>query len=145
MITVQNPYNLLNRKDEIGLTEILHRENVGLFPYSPLGMGTLSGKHLDGVKPNTRLDLFPQYKRYSVEQSVKATRAYSEIAKKHNLSFAQMSLAFVNTRPFVTSNIIGATSIKQLEENIGSIDLELSKEVLEAINEVHETYPNPAP
>lgn len=145
MITVQNPYNLLNRKDEIGLTEILHRENVGLFPYSPLGMGTLSGKHLDGVQKNSRLDLFPQYKRYSGEQAVKATRAYSEIAKKYDLSFTQMSLAFVNTRPFLTSNIVGATSIKQLEENIGSIDVELSEEVLEAINEVHETYPNPAP
>ncbi len=145
MITVQNPYNLLNRKDEIGLTEVLHRENVGLFPYSPLGMGTLSGKHLDGIQPNSRLGLFPQYKRYSGEQAVKATRAYSEIAKNHNLNFAQMSLAFVNTRPFVTSNIIGATSIKQLVENIGSIDVELSEEVLEDINKVHETYPNPAP
>jgi aryl-alcohol dehydrogenase-like predicted oxidoreductase len=145
MITVQNPYNLLNRKDEIGLTEVLHRENVGLFPYSPLGMGTLSGKHLDEIQSNSRLRLFPQYKRYSGEQAVKATRAYSEIAKKHHLNFAQMSLAFVNTRPFVTSNIIGATSIKQLEENIGSIDIELSKEVLEEINKVHETYPNPAP
>ena len=145
MITVQNPYNLLNRKDEVGLTEVLHRENVGLFPYSPLGMGTLSGKHLDGIEPNSRLGLFSQYKRYSGEVAVKATRAYSEIAKKHNLNFAQMSLAFVNTRPFVTSNIIGATSLKQLEENIGSIDIELSKEVLEEINKVHETYPNPAP
>ncbi|MBO2543831.1 NADP(H)-dependent aldo-keto reductase [Salegentibacter sp. BDJ18] len=145
MITVQNPYNLLNRKDEIGLTEILHRENVGLFPYSPLGMGTLSGKHLDGIQENSRLGLFPQYKRYSNEQAVKATKAYAEIAKKYNLNFAQMSLAFVNTRPFVTSNIIGATSIKQLEENIGSIEVKLSEEVLEEINKVHETYPNPAP
>ncbi|HKL36509.1 MAG TPA: aldo/keto reductase, partial [Salegentibacter sp.] len=145
MITVQNPYNLLNRKDEVGLTEVLHRENVGLFPYSPLGMGTLSGKHLDGIDPNSRLGLFSQYKRYSGEVAVKATRAYSEIAKKYNLNFAQMSLAFVNTRPFVTSNIIGATSIKQLEENIGSIDVDLSREVLEEINKVHETYPNPAP
>lgn len=145
MITVQNPYNLLNRKDEIGLTEILHRENVGLFPYSPLGMGTLSGKHLDGIQGNSRLGLFPQYKRYSNDQAVKATKAYAEIAKKHHLNFAQMSLAFINTRPFVTSNIIGATSIKQLKENIGSIDLELSQEVLEEINKIHETYPNPAP
>lgn len=145
MITLQNPYNLLNRKDEIGVTEILQRENVGLFPYSPLGMGTLSGKHLNGLQPNTRLGLFPQYQRYSGVQAVKATRAYSEIAQKYNLNFAQMSLAFVNTRPFVTSTIIGATSIKQLEENIGSIDLELSAEVLDAIDKVHKTYPNPAP
>ncbi|APS38324.1 NADP(H)-dependent aldo-keto reductase [Salegentibacter sp. T436] len=145
MITIQNPYNLLNRKDEIGLTEILHRENVGLFPYSPLGMGTLSGKHLDGIQENSRLGLFPQYKRYSNEHAVKATIAYAEIAKKYNLNFAQMSLAFVNTRPFVSSNIIGATSIKQLEENIGSIEVKLSEEVLEEINKVHEAYPNPAP
>ncbi|TDN95507.1 aryl-alcohol dehydrogenase-like predicted oxidoreductase [Salegentibacter sp. 24] len=145
MITVQNPYNLLNRKDEIGLTEILHREKVGLLPYSPLGMGTLSGKHLEGIRSKSRLGLFPQYKRYSGKQAVKATLAYSEVAKKYELNFAQMSLAFVNSRPFVTSNIIGATSIKQLQENIGSIDLEISEEVLEAINQVHETYPNPAP
>jgi aryl-alcohol dehydrogenase-like predicted oxidoreductase len=145
MITVQNPYNLLNRKDEIGLTEVLHREQVGLFPYSPLGMGTLSGKHLNGIQENSRLGLFPQYKRYSGEQAVKATRAYSEIAKNHDLNFAQMSLAFVNTRPFVTSNIIGATSLAQLQENIGSIDLELSEEIISEINKVHETHPNPAP
>jgi len=145
MITVQNPYNLLNRKDEIGLTEVLHREQVGLFPYSPLGMGTLSGKHLNGIQENSRLELFPQYKRYSGEQAVKATRTYSEIAKKFDLNFAQMSLAFVNTRPFVTSNIIGATSLAQLQENIGSIDLELSEEIISEINKVHETNPNPAP
>lgn len=145
MITVQNPYNLLNRKDEIGLTEVLHREQVGLFPYSPLGMGTLSGKHLNGIQENSRLGLFPQYKRYSGKQAVKATLAYSEIAKKFDLNFAQMSLAFVNTRPFVTSNIIGATSLAQLQENIGSIDLELSEEIISEINKVHETHPNPAP
>lgn len=145
VLTVQNPYNLLNRKDEIGLTEILHREKVGYLPYSPLGMGVLTGKHLDGIKKNSRLDLFPQYKRYSGEQAVQATREYSEIAKKHGLSFAQMSLAFINQQPFVTSNIIGATSLDQLAENIGSIDLELSSEILEEINAVHERIPNPAP
>ncbi|MDR9455954.1 MAG: aldo/keto reductase [Salegentibacter sp.] len=145
VLTVQNPYNLLNRKDEIGLTEILHREKVGYLPYSPLGMGVLTGKHLDGIKKNSRLDLFPQYKRYSGDQAVKATREYSEIAKKHGLSFAQMSLAFINQQPFVTSNIVGATNLDQLAENIGSIDLELSSEILEEINAVHERIPNPAP
>ncbi|HEY9186196.1 MAG TPA: aldo/keto reductase [Salegentibacter sp.] len=145
VLTVQNPYNLLNRKDEIGLTEILHREKVGYLPYSPLGMGVLTGKHLDGIKKNSRLDLFPQYKRYSNEQAVKATREYSEIAKKHGLSFAQMSLAFINQQPFVTSNIIGATNLDQLGENIGSIDLELPPEIVEEINAVHERIPNPAP
>ncbi|MGA9326795.1 MAG: NADP(H)-dependent aldo-keto reductase [Salegentibacter sp.] len=143
--TVQNPYSLLNRKDEIGLTEILHRENVGLLPYSPLGMGTLSGKHLDGIKKNTRLSLFPQYSRYSGEQAVKATRDYQKIAQKHGLSLTHLALAFVNQQPFVTSNIIGATSLEQLEENIGSIDVELSEEIISEINKVHEANPNPAP
>lgn len=145
MITVQNPYSLLNRKDEIGLTEVLHRQNAGLLPYSPLGMGTLSGKHLNGIVENTRLSLFPQYKRYSGEVAVAATKAYKEVAVKHELSMTQMALAFVNQQPFVTSNIIGATKMEQLKENIGSIDLELSEEVLEYIEKVHEKYPNPAP
>ncbi|TRO64472.1 NADP(H)-dependent aldo-keto reductase [Christiangramia sabulilitoris] len=143
--TVQNPYNLLNRKDEIGLTEIFHRENVGLYPYSPLGMGTLSGKHLGGIKENTRLSLFPQYKRYSNERAVKATRLYKQLADKHGISLTHLALAFVNQQPFVTSNIIGATSIEQLDENIKSIDVELSAEILAEINEIHEAVPNPAP
>ena len=143
--TVQNPYNLLNRKDEIGLTEIYHRENVGLYPYSPLGMGTLSGKHLDGVKENTRLSLFPQYKRYSNEEAIKATRAYKKLADEHGMSLTHLALAFVNQQPFVTSNIIGATSIEQLDENISSIDVVLSEEILEGIDEIHNSIPNPAP
>ena len=145
VVTVQNPYNLLNRKDEIGLTEICMRENVGLFPYSPLGMGTLSGKHLNGIKENTRLSLFPQYKRYTNEQAIKATRKYKELADTYNMSLTQMALAFVNDRPFVTSNIIGATSIEQLKENISSIDVELSNEIISEIDEIHRAIPNPAP
>jgi len=143
--TVQNPYNLLNRKDEIGLTEILHRENVGLFPYSPLGMGTLSGKHLGGIKENTRLSLFPQYKRYSNQQAVNATKMYKELAEKHDLSLTHLALAFVNQQPFVTSNIIGATNMEQLKENIASIEVELSEDILEEINEIHNLIPNPSP
>ncbi|MGA8853097.1 MAG: NADP(H)-dependent aldo-keto reductase [Christiangramia sp.] len=143
--TVQNPYNLLNRKDEIGLTEIYHRENVGLFPYSPLGMGTLSGKHLNGIKENTRLSLFPQYKRYSNEEAVKATRKYKELADRYNLSLTHLALAFVNQQPFVTSNIIGATSMDQLKENIESINMLLSEEILKEIDEIHNSIPNPAP
>ncbi|MBT8319776.1 MAG: aldo/keto reductase [Gramella sp.] len=143
--TVQNPYNLLNRKDEIGLTEILHRENVGLFPYSPLGMGTLSGKHLNGIVENSRLSLFPQYKRYSNEESVKATRAYKELADGYGISLTHLALAFVNQQAFVTSNIIGATSIAQLEENISSIDVVLSQEIMDKIDEIHLAIPNPAP
>ncbi len=145
VVTVQNPYNLLNRKDEVGLTEILHRENVGLFPYSPLGMGTLSGKHLDGIQPNTRLSLFPQYKRYSNDQAVEATRRYKKLADKHSMSLTKMSLAFVNQQPFVTSNIIGATTMEQLKENVESINVELSEDILKEINEIHEAIPNPAP
>lgn len=144
VVTVQNPYNLLNRKDEIGLTEIYHRENVGLFPYSPLGMGTLSGKHLDGVKENTRLSLFPQYNRYSNKEAVKATREYKKLADKYNMSLTHLALAFVNQQPFVTSNIIGATSIEQLKENIESIEVVLSEEILEGINKIHNSIPNPA-
>jgi len=143
--TVQNPYSLLNRKDEIGLTEICHRENVGLFPYSPLGMGTLSGKHLDGIQKNTRLSLFPQYKRYSNEEAVRATRKYKELADTHDMSLTHLALAFVNQQPFVTSNIIGATSIDQLKENIESIEVVLSGEILDEINEIHNSIPNPAP
>lgn len=145
VITVQNPYSLLNRKDEIGLTEIYHRENVGLLPYSPLGMGTLSGKHLDGIKENTRLSLFPQYKRYTNEEAVKATRKYKKIADKHGLSLTHLALAFVNQQPFVTSNIIGATTMEQLKENIESINVKLSDEIIEEVNAVHNSIPNPAP
>lgn len=145
MITVQNPYNLLNRKDEIGLTEIMMREEVGMLAYSPLGFGTLSGKHLDGIQKNTRLSLFPQYDRYSNENSIAATRKYKEIAESHGLSLAQMALAFVNTRPFMTANIIGATKMEQLKENIASIDVDLSQEVMEEIEAVHTATPNPAP
>lgn len=143
--TVQNPYSLLNRKDEIGLTEIFHREKIGLFPYSPLGMGTLSGKYLSAKPENARLSLFPQYKRYSNSRAVEATRRYCEIAEKFNLKPAQMALAFVEMQPFVTSTIIGATTIEQLRENIESISLQLVPQVMEEINGVHNEIPNPAP
>ena len=143
--TVQNPYSLLNRKDEIGLTEIYHRENVGLLPYSPLGMGTLSGKYLKGTPPNSRLSLFPQYSRYTNAQAVEATRRYCDLAAQHNLDPSQMALAFVISRPFVTSTIIGATNLDQLNKNINSIDLKLSAELIDEINKIHEEMPNQAP
>lgn len=145
MITVQNPYSLLNRKDEVGLTEIMHREGVGHLPYSPLGFGQLTGKYLDGYPPKARVTLFPNYDRYHKEASFEATRRYKAIADTHGLSLTQMALAFVNTRPFVTANIIGATSVEQLTENIGSIDVELSDDIIAAIEEVHTAIPNPAP
>ena len=146
MITVQNAYNLLNRRDEIGLSEVLLRENVGYLPYSPLAFGVLAGKYLDGKKPeNARVTLFPSYCRYSSEQSFAATKSYNEIAKKYNMSLAQMSLAFVNQQAFVTSNIIGATTMEQLSENIDSINIILSEELISEINKVHTEMPNPAP
>jgi aryl-alcohol dehydrogenase-like predicted oxidoreductase len=146
MISVQNAYNLLQRRDEIGLTEVLQQEKIGYLVYSPLAFGVLTGKYLDGSKPVTsRVALFPNYNRYSSEASMNATRKYKEIASQFGLSLTQMALAFVNQQPFVTSNIIGATSITQLSENIGSIDIDLSEEILKAIDRVHRLNPNPAP
>ena len=146
MLTIQNPYSLLNRLFEVGLSEISIREKIGLLAYSPLGFGTLSGKYLGGMMPaNSRLNLFPNYARYSGETAVKATEQYNTLAKENGLSLAQMALAFVNTRPFLTSNIIGATTMSQLKENIASIDVDLSEEVLKNIEAIHNQIPNPAP
>jgi len=145
-ITIQNPYSLLNRLFEVGNSEIAIREKVGLLVYSPLGFGTLTGKYLGGMQPATsRITLFPNYKRYSSSTAVKATEMYHKLAQDHNLSMAQMALAFVNSRPFVTSTIIGATKMHQLKENIASIDLKLSEEVLEGIEAIHTKFPNPSP
>lgn len=146
MITIQNPYSLLNRLYEVGLSEISLRSKIGLLAYSPLGFGTLSGKYLGDKKPEkARVTLFPNYSRYSNSRSVEATSAYAEIAARHGLSLAQMSLAFVNSRPFLTSNIIGATTMAQLQENIGSAEIQLGTAVLKEIEAVHESIPNPAP
>lgn len=142
---VQNPYSLLNRKDEIGLTEIFHRENIGLLPYSPLGMGTLSGKYLKESPLNSRLTLFPQYSRYSNPQAVEATSRYVALAKKNGITPVQLALAFIENQPFVTSTIIGATTMDQLSENIDGFEVKLSEEILKEINEIHEAIPNPAP
>ena len=145
-ITIQNPYSLLNRLYEVGLAEISHRENVGLLAYSPLGFGVLSGKYLDGKRPaGARLTEYDRYERYINEQAQWATAQYANIAADAGLDMAQMALAFVNSRPFVTSNIIGATSLEQLKSNIDSINLNLSSEVLEAIEAVHTKQPNPSP
>jgi aryl-alcohol dehydrogenase-like predicted oxidoreductase len=146
MVSTQNSYNLLQRRDEIALTEVLQMENVGYLAYSPLAFGVLSGKYLDGNKPTgARVTEFPAYSRYSSKLSLLATEKYSEIAKANGLSLPQMALAFVNKRPFVTSNIIGATSVEQLTENIESINISLSEEVLSSIEKIHAENPNPAP
>ena len=145
-ITVQNPYSLLNRLYEVAMAEITHREDVGLLAYSPLGFGVLSGKYLDGKRPaGARLTMYDRFARYTNEQALSATAQYAKIAADAGLDMAQMALAFVNSRSFVTSNIIGATTIEQLKSNIDSIHLTLSSEVLEAIEAVHTQHPNPSP
>ena len=146
MITVQNPYSLLNRLFEIGSSEICKRESIGLLAYSPLAFGVLTGKYFDGNIPkNSRMELFPRLKRYNSENSFKAAKLYNEIAQKNNLSLTQLSLAFVNDRPFVTSNIIGATTIDQLKENIDSTNVKLSDDTISEINQVNNKIPNPSP
>lgn len=146
MVSVQNAYSMLQRRDEVGLTEVLQMEQVGYLPYSPLGFGMLTGKYLNGQQPaKGRITLYPNYSRYSSESSFKATEMYLEVASKYGVSLTQMALAFVNQQPFVTSNIIGATTLEQLGENIGSIDLSLSEEMLQDIQRIHEQIPNPAP
>ncbi len=145
-LTIQNPYSLLNRQFEVGLSEISMREKIGLLAYSPLGFGVLSGKYLGGKKPRKgRITLFPNYSRYIGETAVEATQRYWDLAGEHGLSLTQMALAFVNSRAFVTSTIIGATTMEQLQENIGSINVELSNELLEGIEAIHNAIPDPAP
>lgn len=145
-VTIQNPYNLLNRTFEIGLAEIAHRENCGLLAYSPLGFGVLSGKYLgDNKPPKARITLFERFTRYNNPEAVLATQAYVDLARGYGLDPAQMALAYVNSRSFLTSNIIGATTIEQLESNLASIDLILSDDVLDDINAIHQRQPNPAP
>ncbi|MGB1206853.1 MAG: NADP(H)-dependent aldo-keto reductase [Chitinophagales bacterium] len=145
-VSIQNPYSLLNRLFEVGLSEIAIREKAGLLAYSPMGFGLLSGKYHRGEKPtNTRLSLFKQMSRYSNDNCYNATAEYVKIADKHNISMAQMSLAFINQQKFLTSNIIGARTMEQLKENIDSINLKLSPDILKEIGKVHEAIPNPAP
>ena len=146
MITIQNAYSLLNRVFEGDMAEIAIREQIGLLAYSPMAFGVLSGKYINGTAgDNARLKLFPRFARYSSEQSTEATKGYLKIAEQHNITLAQLSLAFVTSRPFITSNIIGATSMLQLKENIDSINVTLNQDVLDAIEKVHNNIPNPAP
>lgn len=146
MVTIQNPYSLLNRLFEIGNAEVSMREGVGLLAYSPLAFGVLSGKYRGGAVPkNSRLDLFPRMARYSSQQCIIATEKYAKIAQDAGISLTQMALAFVTQQPFVTSNIIGATQMVQLRENIDSTQIELSDDLIAAINSVHAEIPNPAP
>lgn len=144
--SVQNPYCLLNRSYEVGLAEVSYRERCGLLAYSPLGFGVLSGKYLNGKSPEgARVTLWPDYTRYSNPRAVQATEKYAMLAEDHGLDLAQMSLAFVNTRPFLTSTIIGATTMEQLKNNIDSIELRLSDDVIEGIETIHTEISNPSP
>ena len=146
-VTVQNSYSMIHRGYEVGMSEVSMRENIGLLAYSPLAQGVLSGKYLDGNLPEgARGTLFPRFiARYKNEGSERAVIKYQAIAKKHNLTLSELSLAFINQLPFVTSNIIGATKLSQLKENINSIHVDLSAEILQEIEEVHKEIPNPAP
>jgi aryl-alcohol dehydrogenase-like predicted oxidoreductase len=146
MISIQNAYSLLNRVFEGDMAEIAMRENIKLLAYSPMAFGVLSGKYIKGTAAeNARLKLFPRFARYSSEQATEAAKAYLKLAEDNNMSLAQMSLAFVTQQPFVLSSIIGATTLDQLEENINSIHVNLSDELLAKINAIHAKIPNPAP
>ena len=145
MITIQNSYSLLNRQFEVGNAEISMREKIGLLAYSPLACGVLTGKYIEGKDAaNSRLNLFKRFVRYSSDQSTLATNKYLELANELGISLTHMALAFVNQQTFVNSNIIGATNINQLKENIDSIDIELNSNTINAINEIHEEIPDPS-
>tara|TARA_Y100000589_G_scaffold110811_1_gene105300 strand:+ start:3388 stop:4422 length:1035 start_codon:yes stop_codon:yes gene_type:complete len=145
MITIQNSYSLLNRQFEVGNAEISMREKIGLLAYSPLACGVLTGKYIEGKDAaNSRLNLFKRFVRYSSDQSTLATKKYLALANELGISLTHMALAFVNQQTFVTSNIIGATNMNQLKENIDSIDIELNPNTVNAINEIHEEIPDPS-
>ena len=147
MASIQNCYNLLNRTQEVGLTEVMHREDIGMLAYSPLAMGILSGKYLNHQHPKgSRMELFGEYfARYTTPKAQKAVQRYADLAHAHGLTPTQLALAFVNHQPFVTSNIIGATTLEQLEENIRSVEVTLTADVLAEINAIHDDLPNPCP
>tara|TARA_A100001035_G_scaffold31779_1_gene21381 strand:+ start:6912 stop:7949 length:1038 start_codon:yes stop_codon:yes gene_type:complete len=147
VMSVQNPYSLLNRTYEVGLAEISIREESGLLAYSPLAFGYLSGKYRNGKLPKkSRMKLFgDQFNRYKTENGQLAIERYYEIANKYGLNFAQMSLKFCEVQPFVTSTIIGATTMDQLKTDIESVNIKLSDEIIDEINEVQNIYPNPCP
>jgi aryl-alcohol dehydrogenase-like predicted oxidoreductase len=147
IVSIQNAYNFLNRSFEVGLSEIAIREKVGLLAYSPLASGYLSGKYRNGEMPkSSRMDLFYDFwPRYRTLNSEKAIEEYWNLAKKFNLNLAQMSIKFCEIQPFITSAIIGATTMEQLKTNIDSVNINLDKELIKQIGEIHKKYPNPCP
>jgi aryl-alcohol dehydrogenase-like predicted oxidoreductase len=146
IVTIQNAYSLVNRRFDGDLAEASRREGVGLLAYSPLAFGLLTGKYLAGPPAGARLSLFEgfggRYRKPNVDEAV---AAYAKVAREHGLSLAQLALAFVRSRWFVKSTIIGATSLAQLEENLGSVAVRLDEATLAAIEAVHTRFPNPAP
>ena len=147
MVSIQNPYSLLNRSFEVGLAEIAVREDIGLLAYSPLAFGVLSGKYLHASRPvGSRLTLFERFRRYSRNPlAEQATAAYCSLAQQQGLDPAQMALAYVHSRPFVSSVIIGATNLSQLQSNLASADQTLADDVLDGIERIHQRYPYPCP
>ena len=146
MMSVQNPYSLVNRTYEIGMSEISIREKCGLLVYYPLAAGALSGKYRNGKMPkNSRMTLFKGWERMINPLAMKAYDEYYKLAQEYNMTMVQLAQAFVNSRPFVTSNIIGATTMDQLKENIESIKIELTEEIMDKINLIHNNNPNPSP
>ena len=147
VMSVQNPYSLLNRTYEVGLAEISIREESGLLAYSPLAFGYLTGKYRNGKLPaKSRMNLFgEQFNRYKTENGQLAIDKYCEIAEKYDLNFAQMSLKFCEVQPFITSVIIGATTMDQLKTDIESVNINLTEKVIDEINEIQKIYPNPCP
>ena len=146
MMSVQNPYNLVNRTYEIGMSEISIREKCGLLVYYPLAAGGLSGKYRNGKMPkDSRMALFKGWERHLNPLAMQAYDKYFELAKDFNLTMVQLAQSFVNSRPFVTSNIIGATTMEQLKENVESINIEFTDEMMDKVNEIHNNNPNPSP
>lgn len=146
VLTIQNPYSLVNRTFEVGLAEMAHRENIALLPYSPLGSGTLTGKYRGGARPEgSRLALFNRFGRYESDEAMQASTDYAEFAEANGLDPAQMALAWVKTRPFVLSTIIGATNMEQLASNIAAFEIDLPESVMAGIERIHMGQPNPAP
>ena len=147
VVSIQNPYSLLNRSYEVGLAEISIREKCGLLAYSPLAFGMLTGKYDNGSKPDgARLTLFgDMFTRYTKPKGLKYSEKFNDLAKSSNISPTQMALAFVNSRDFLTSNIIGATNLQQLKENIESYKVKLSEDILDEIEKISEENPFPCP
>ena len=146
IISIQNPYSLLNRSFEVGLAEISQHEGVELLAYSSLAFGTLSGKYLNGAQPaGARNTLLSRFTRYSGEQSQQAIAEYVALARQHQIDPSQMALAYVRQQPFVASTLLGATTLEQLQTNIDSFNLTLNAEILEGIEAIHRRYTYPAP